>query len=226
MATLTLAELRTAARQEADKENDFHVSEAELTRYINVAIAELYDMLVSAYGNEYFTKQGTPFQTNNGNTYPLPADFYKMTGVDVNYSPGNKPIALKPIPFHERNFYRVPGPRIPYQLKYMIVGNDIVLVPNPNSGYTITLWYIPKCTYLVNDNDTFNGYNGWEEYVIVWAAIKMLAKEESETSELHGQLEMLKRRINMMAENRDAGEVAKITDVTPINEWGYFQQWP
>ena len=45
MRTITLAEMRTAARQYADQENSQFVSDAELTRIINNSIAELYDLL-------------------------------------------------------------------------------------------------------------------------------------------------------------------------------------
>lgn len=56
------------------------------------------------------------------------------------------------------------------------------------------------------DDDRFDGINGWEEYVVVDAAIKCLIKEESDISALMAQKMALKTRIEQMADDRDVGE--------------------
>ena len=75
------------------------------------------------------------------------------------------------------------------------------------------MWYIPRCPELVADDDEFNGISGWEEYVIVDVAIKMLQKEESDTSVLAAQKANLKKRIEQMSSDRDTGIAETITDV-------------
>jgi len=57
-------------------------------------------------------------------------------------------------------------------------------------------------------------YNGWEEYVVVDAAIKCLNKEESDTSILFARKQALIDRIENMAANRDSGEPEQVTDVS------------
>ena len=48
--SITLAELRTQARNRADMESSEFVTDTELTDYINSSIAELHDILIQSYG--------------------------------------------------------------------------------------------------------------------------------------------------------------------------------
>ena len=62
-----------------------------------------------------------------------------------------------------------------------------------------------------------DGISGWLEYVVTDAAIKMLQKEESDTSTLQFQKAALIKRIEAAGENRDAGSPATIADVQWTN---------
>ena len=62
-----------------------------------------------------------------------------------------------------------------------------------------------------------DGISGWLEYVITDAAIKMLQKEESDTSTLQFQKAALIKRVEAAGENRDAGSPATIADVQWTN---------
>lgn len=69
-----------------------------------------------------------------------------------------------------------------------------------------------------DDLDIFDGINGWEEYIIIDTAIKMLVKEESPTvAELMAQKQNLIARIAIAAANRDAGSPKRITDIHTTN---------
>lgn len=73
------------------------------------------------------------------------------------------------------------------------------------------------------DGQTFNG---WEEYIVIDAAMKCLVKEESDVSVLFGQKQALLDRIEKMASNRDAGEPEKVTDINRFTDdwdtWGGY----
>jgi hypothetical protein len=71
-------------------------------------------------------------------------------------------------------------------------------------------------TYLTSDSDLFDGYSGWEEYVIVDAAIKCLEKEESNTAALMNRKAYLIKRIEEAAGNRDAAFSPRIADTRRI----------
>lgn len=215
MSTLTLAELRDAVQQRADQSNSDFISDDEWNRYINSSIAELRDLLIGAYGEDYFATEADISFSNGSKSQPLPTDFYKMLGVD--YVNGvNDNTSLKPYNFHERNDYNNGSHtlgRYQRNYRYRIFGNTIKLVPDAQGSVTLHIFYIPLPVALSDDSDEFDGFNGWEEYVIVRAAIMGVGKEESDTAALNGELAFLKNRIEVMAQNRDAGEVTTIQDV-------------
>lgn len=216
MRSKTLLSLRTQSRQRADKVNSGFILDSELNQYINNSIAELYDLLVSAYGNDYYRKTYT-FSTDGVNVqYALPTDFYKLIGLDMYLQP-SRFISLKPYQFNERGRYQdssawasltaMNGPR------YHIQTNFVEFTPTPPGTYALTMYYVPCSPELVADTDAFDGINGWEEYIIVDAAIKMLQKEESDTGLFEKQKMELLKRINLMAENRDQGNSFRVADV-------------
>jgi len=88
-----------------------------------------------------------------------------------------------------------------------------------NAGVTTTLYGTGTITPPVVEepNTVADGISGWLEYVVTDAAIKMLQKEESDTSVLQFQKAALIKRIESAAENRDAGSPATIADVQWTN---------
>lgn len=215
--TMTLSDLETAVRQRADMVNSTFITQSELQSYINQSYFELYDLLVSKYGDNYYTADPYSF-TTDGETYlyTLPADFYKMLGVDLALSnTQDSYVTLKPFNFIERNRYSVPNFQSFYgvtNMRYRIQGNTLWLNPIPAANQTIRLWYIPRMTTLSAPTDTVQGVSGWTEYIICDAAMKCLQKEESDVTVLMAQKNALIERINAMAENRDAGSPATVAD--------------
>lgn len=224
---VTLQYLKEQSRLRADKVGSGFIQNNELTAYINSSACELYDLLVGAYGNDYYLQSHTFATEANISNYDLPDDFYKMIGLDYLIGP-MEALTLRPYQFNERNRYRqgtywnaitgAAGPR------YKVNPSTLSFLPIPDGAYNMELWYIPACPQLVNDDDGFDGINGWEEFIIVDAAIKMLQKEESDTSLLEKQKMHLVVRINAMAENRDAGQSFRVTDVNNVDGYsnGYF----
>lgn len=216
---MTLAQIRTAARQRADMTASQFVTNEEWNSYINSSLAELYDLLVTKFGNDYFV-QTYSFQTNPSvERYDLPSDFYKLLGVDLALTPGegdNGYISLRPFTFAERNRYATANAQTwigVTNLRYRLSANKLWFTPIPQVGQTIRLWYVPRVIPLVNDTDENDGISGWLEYVIVDAAIKALQKEESDVTVLLAQKGALIKRIEGAAENRDAGNPATVADV-------------
>lgn len=217
---MSLAEIRLAAQQRADMVNTTFVTNAEWTTYINGALFELYGLLVEAYGDDYFVS-ATPFSvTTAANTefYPLASDHLKLLGVDMVLTQGPPPIyiSLKRFNLGERNQGMAPVFQLQLgrtNLRYRQSGNNLWLRPFPASGLTVLVRYVPRMVPLVNDSDTTDGYNGWLEYVIVLAAMKALAKEESDFSALAAERQILHQRITSESHQRDVGQVATVVDV-------------
>lgn len=225
---MSLGELRLRAKQRADRVASQFVTEEEWNSYINQSYFELYDILIQAYGNEYYVAPGANFVTiGTTRFYNLPdgastfytvdqtpfvaAPFYKLIGVDLALNASNQAyITLKRFQFIARNNYIYP--QITTNLlgvagmKYRLIGNQIEFIPTPQAGQIIQLWYIPRMVSMLKDTDLCDGVSGWTEYIITDAAIKALQKEESDVTVLMAQKMALIDRIQAAAENRDAGE--------------------
>lgn len=225
---MTLAEIRTQARQRADMVASQFVTDAELNGWINSSLAELYDLLVQKYGDDYFVEVATITTAGNVDRYDLPADFYKLLGVDLyltGAAPDQGAITLRPFTFAERNRYSTANSQTWLgltNLRYRLSGSKLWLTPTPQSEQTLRLWYVPRVVPLVNDADVADGVSGWLEYVVVDVAIKAMQKEESDVSVLLAQKGALIQRIESAAENRDAGSPATVADTQmTTGAWPY-----
>ena len=210
MAATTLAQFRTRVRQRADMENSNFVSDSELNGYINKSISELYDLLVSS-NSEYFLSSTTSTVASGESTITLPSDFYKLRGVDFYL--GGRWTDLEQFNFNERNLDSTTYSLIGCHVKYRLQGSTIKLIPEDNVDGQYRVWYTPVPTELSSDSDSFEGINGWEEYVVVDAAIKCLQKEESSTTDLEKAKAQLGKRVADMAAKRDSAKPKTITNV-------------
>lgn len=236
--TMTLSQLMVAVRQRADmlpagytptlSSTDYFVSDPELISYINQSYFELYDLLITEY-EDYYVKAPYIFATD-GTTmqYTLPADFYKLLGVDLGLSnTTNAWVTLRKFDFIGRNRYVYPQLASTYlgvfNLRYRLVGNTLMFIPTPSSGQYVRMWYIPTLVTLSSLSDTTDGISGWTEYIICDAAIKCAQKEESDVTVLMAQKMGLIKRIEDSAMNRDAGQPDTISDVRSFSErWGGY----
>lgn len=305
---VTVQDLINQIREESDMQNSGFVSDLAIATHINNSGKELYDILVGAYGNNYFLSPPANFNTDNINdTFPLPngvltfndnngnpfiaAPLYKLATVDLQL--GATPqsyVTLKTFPMNERNRYSVPNFQSFFgftNLRYILYGmNSIWFTPLPASGLTIRLRYVPRMPNIVSSivanatintstittadlltpqvgmnifgpgipantiitaiptpgtltissvltanivnnvlqmfayTQTMDWINGYEEYIVVDSAIKMLGKEESDVTVLGARKAALLQRIESIAENRDQGSAGKTSDVLGNYLWG------
>lgn len=216
MATVTLLDLRTRARARSDMQSTGFIDNPELNTYINASYAELYDLLVSKYGSDYFVAPPFAISTSaNVDQYTLPTDFYKLLGVDFKLG-SSQWATIKRFEFSERNIPQIWDICSAEFVRYRLSGNNLLLSPVPTGISQLRAWYIPLPSQLVADGDSFSGMNGYEEYVVIDAAIKMMAKEESDVSELYAAKQAMIKRIDAMADSRDVGSPATVQDTTTI----------
>jgi hypothetical protein len=211
--------------------SDF-VSEAEWNAYLNESITWLYDLLVGAYGSEYYATSKDFSLVNNQEFYDFDSDislsdsFYKLLGISL--VPANQEeIPLRKFTFRDRHRYSgtYSWNRYNYTtLRYRLRGNGIWFTPTPVGTDTIRMWYVPAAQVMTDDGDTVDGIAGWEELVEVDSAIKALKKEESDATDLERERALLMERITRMAMNRDMAEPEKVTDIYSTfidSEFGY-----
>lgn len=158
LPSMTMQEIRLAAQQRADMVNSDFVTNEEWGQYINAELYTLYDMMIAAQPTGYFSTL-PPYQfTTDGTSqyFDLPADFYKLQGVDLALSSApNGSVTLKPFNFAERNrFSALGGAFIPTGawwtvLRYRLLENTLMLTPLAQGGQIVTIWYVPKLIPLV-----------------------------------------------------------------------------
>ena len=213
MATFTEADLRTRARRRADMENSTFVTDAEIQDYLNSSISELHDYMVKSYEDYFVSEQvySVPIATGGAN---LPDDFYKALGVD--YNSGGITSTLRAYSFSERNVYNTPYAVIDRLAEpmYKVEGNKIKLIPSNSQSGSITLYYVPQATQFSSTvTEIENVIPGYEEYVVVATAIRMLMKEESDVSALERERQQLASRIIRAISPRDVSGSFAIRDV-------------
>jgi hypothetical protein len=215
---VTLANLRSRVRQRSDMENNNFVEDSEINQYICDSYAELYDLIVSRF-EDYYVDDPLEFSLTVGSsTFTLPANFYKLIGVDRAIGTSEY-YNIRPFSFQDRNRRRI-GDRfrgLYAEVRYRLLGDKLKLTPENEASGDYRLWYVPCYTPLTADSDVVDSFvtrNGWEEFIIIDAAIKCLQKEESDVTVLFAQKAAMVKRIEEMAQNRDAGETETISDVT------------
>lgn len=221
MATITLANLRTRARDRANMENSTFVSDSIFDSYINYAISELRDIMASKVGEDYFATSSLSTVAPGQDTITLPADFYKLLWVEAQVDT-NHWVKLKRFEVSEQSGLSTGLGYVGSELMYRLRADTLWFSPTgAASGRTIRLWYVPVNTVLVNGTDTLNGLNGWDEYVVITAARKALIKEEQNVAELDAEIMVFKQRLESMAPNRDQAQPMRIYD----NESNYQEDW-
>ena len=229
--SMTLGDLMKMVRYESDTENDPHISESELQDYVNLSRLDLYDTLITRYGDDYFVANATLTTNGTDQEYPLPdgvlydaaPSFYKGLLAEVRAlgNPGaNQPVWISLLKFNlrEKNRYNlmnqalVTGYMWP---RYRLLGSKIMFQPLPNSGMTIRLWYAPKLVPLGDYAAVAEDWGGWLEYVIVDAALKCIQKQERDPTVLAARKGVILARIEAAAQNRDLGEPNTVTETQP-----------
>jgi hypothetical protein len=228
--SMSLAELLKLTREESDTENDPHLTDAEIIRYLNQSRLELYDMLITTFGEDYYTATcaittaaGTDrYDLPNGLLYSGAPCYYKGLLVEAVTGPNvtsGQPITLDKFNLREKNRFNLPQNlmNFPYMLpRYRLHGSQILFAPMPASPITVNLWYAPKLRPLFDLTDMAEDWGGWLEYVVVDAAIKCVVKQERDAAAYMVRKLALKARIEAAAPNRDLAEPNTVTETQPV----------
>ena len=302
MSVVSLTTLVARARERADMPVAGFVPDSATGIYawINEGVQALHEKLVAARGSEYVESSTTLTFDGTSTVYALPADFFKLLGVDI--MDGGVTRSMLPFPRAERNLYNnliAPWRSIP---RYMLAGSNIRFLPAPAAGLG-TLWYVPIAPLLGTATQTFlrfDGHNassgsqptvaasvtsttgagtiaaiywldvlhstgvleitttsgfldnealsfggtpsasalavgtrysggatavdfpdGWEKYIVAYAARQMLMKEESDTRAVDTDLARWDTEFEQMKQDRDAAFPMSAVDMDAVDRLGY-----
>lgn len=109
------------------------------------------------------------------------------------------------------------GSGIPDNTILSSVGSTSVIVSNSvsatQSSAILSFW---------SDSTTLDGISGWEEYIVIDAAIKAQIKQENDWQGLAAQKLAMSARIESMAVGRDAGQAQHVSDALGANSWSGY----
>jgi hypothetical protein len=216
--TVVVSDLIQEVRDLSDQNSSQFVTDAEITRYLDKSYRDMYIRIVQQNSNFFETTQT---YTVNGaqDTYPLPTDFYKLCGIDLNTS-ADISITLSPINRNQRNInknvFSVAWNNTPW--RYRISAENIIFTPVPLTTATFTVWYIPDPTPITSTTQTLVlTPSTIVDYLVIDSAIKCLQKEESDTSNLLTDKQLMIENILQACATQDDSFPLRVTDMTTIN---------
>lgn len=223
--TRTRSEIRDAIRLRADQVNSTFWTDTNINDEIDRSAKRLYNFLIRTYGDEYYVSSATDTTVSGTQDYALPADFYKLLGVELQQGGGsNDYFSLPKFSFAERNTKRRSNAAL-YNYMYRLHGSNVKLIPPPAGGLTLQLWYVPVLADFVDDTSTIDTISGFEEWLVLDVVEKILTAEESDTSTVARQKADFEQHIIEMATPRDANAPEQVVDVETIANdefWGFW----
>lgn len=234
-----LGELTTRVRRRADMVNSTFCTDAEIEEYIEHSFGDLFDLIIESSGARHWiaitggtdTVAGTAAYTDLEITAELPAQIYKVIGVDVQWN--GKWRSIKPAgsmadwnrgedgtgwtSWEEIRyfFYQAasltdvtePGTGLEQVIRFY---------PTPQGVHTFRVRFIP----YPNDWSSaplsyLQSYSGWDDWIVCDAAAKCLEKEESfaHADRLMRRRDQLSDRIRWHARTMNEETQGRIRDV-------------
>lgn len=223
---VTMQQLIDYTRQRSNMEQNQFVTDSEIQLYLNQSLGELDDILAGEY-DDYHTLsfQAVLPQPNGSNIIPVPSTLLKIRGVDYQYQLSSTAqsalwYTVPKFNFLERNQTNplTGSIAMPWygNLSYNLLDQGIQITPQTQCQGTYQVWYTPKFEYLQSVNQALPIYmnaQGWSEYSIVDACIKIFNKQNIDPSGFMAEKEALRQRVISSAKNRDSGGVKCVTDV-------------
>lgn len=228
--TVNLSTMVTRVRRRADMENTDFVSDAEIEEYVEASFGELVDLLIMYSGDATWMStvtggQSTVAGTETYSIYTndvdmIDADVYKVLGVEVKFDGKWRRIGnfkhWQNSWLEDQSGWSGPG-SVKYKVQWQTtLGSEatITFEPAPSAVHEFRVLYIPyPADWSTGGFTNFLGYTGWEEYIIVDAAMKCLEKEESDVSHLARRMEIQRDRLTHHAQSMNMGEGSIIRDI-------------
>jgi hypothetical protein len=183
---MDLEELRESARSKADEQASGFITDTELDRFLNQGNRLVYGKIVQTF-EEYFLVKGTTGNggavavSANNNEVSLPATLLKLVRVERRNTNDSNENNWRKLPRLNigndqlNDYYPVREGR-DQGFGYFVTGSGLILRPVPQSGFDLRMWFIPKCTALVDNDDTPDVPEEYHELIAEYGAIQCLAK--------------------------------------------------
>lgn len=115
-------------------------------------------------------------------------------------------------------------------LGFKRLGANIELLPKPDEGHTVKIWYATTAAQPSADSDTIDVYDRLDDYIIWWAAREIAQEREnwSRFDRLTTLIANLEADIRVLARSRDLSSSARIVNrqlLRSRNSRGWPRGW-
>lgn len=228
-----LEDLISDVRNRSDLGDSQFRTDDQITRYLNECNRQLTARLILLYGQDWLHKTDTITTANGTVYYPLPEDcfivkFFRVTidGYRIDIPRANN----DELDVETTSVGWSAGTSFAQNVRHRIQGPVVRFIPTPTGVYTVTVHYVPTAIawrtsegedpdYLndteiddMSDDDTDYIASRWgfEEWVILKAAIKIKRDQEEDTTSLDMEIAELWADIQAIASHRVTGAPEKI----------------
>ena len=217
----TADELVTKCRNRGGYENSGRLTAAKWYDFLESGVSDLWDLLVSKYSEDYFTKRSGELSfVIDQETYDLPSDLLKLLGVDLKV--GDDWHRVQRFSLHERNYFQrgsltawyawgAGADQAPY--RYRIEGNKLVIAPIPSAAETYRLVYVEAPPKISTGAEVIDGFGGWEELIVLYAVRSAKRSQNEPVEDILREIAQKEARISWAADGRDAAEPISIADL-------------
>jgi hypothetical protein len=244
--TVYVSEILARARSRTGKTASTFVSEStDGIPWVDEAHRELYELLVTTYGDEYFMRTANlavladaastsiaQLDVGPGGavepTYRLP---WKLVRVDVEFDDIRVPMgqfSFSDAVLDDTSHTWERG----VDLRYRWSNTSLYWHPRPDAAQTVKVYFVPVVEELSLVGDTIEAVcEPWYEYLVACVALKIAQKErDSEAIQAFmAEKADIRARVIASAPARDIGQPQTIADVRGNEETpGYFylDRWP
>lgn len=217
---MTREELRNLVLYYCDDLNGGYFTSTQVNVFINNAQGEVQKILLQSYENWYLKCVQTTLVANQ-NSYVLPTDFLKCHRLEIISSPGTTSetsTMLQPITLNQQDYIRN-GPG--YPAAYYLRKSRIVLLPSPDSTYTMRLNYSYRVADMTLDTDVPDIPEEYHELIAINAAYDCLIKDGRDVSALDRKLKSYEEMMKRDSEDRkiDRPRMVTITE-SEVGDYG------
>lgn len=181
------------------------VGSADVDPILNDELSALYELMVASF-EDYSVTSAASNITAGQSSVALPATFYKARDLD-DLRDAAHPVSLPRFEWADRNRVTTKS--------YAIVGSNLLVRPITLAPGNYTLHFVPQYTALVADGDTFSCPNRWHMLAVLNAAARFRAIQDLDSSQLEARADIVRKRIEAAAKQRDAGNPQVARDVRP-----------
>ncbi len=210
------------ARARTDKTGSQWITDStEGVDWVRESYKELYELLLTVYGDEYFGVTVDKTVTSGSRTVDITtlddeAVYLPLKILRIDVAINDLRVPMDKLQFADTVLDDTNRDWTSFQgsIRWRWTGNFLYFEPIPSSNQTVRIYFVPHANRITQLSDTIDRQSEhWSEYIVCDVARKIRMKEQSSTAELDAEKAVLIQRIHAHAPPRDMSRPQTIADV-------------